>query len=154
MGAFLRPGQLWRCDRMAGLMIICILHQIIKQLFIHFHYYKIEQQQIPSSGRAHFECRHGDWPAGAAGEWEQFQNVTVIAIAHRLQTVRDYDRVIVMEVRVAETGTIGELLRRRSGLFRKMIECTVTKMGLLDIDNLTIFFISKLFLDLIWSIIP
>ena len=85
---------------------------------------------------------------------EHFQNVTVIGIAHRLQTVRDYDRVIVMEEgRVAEMGTIRELLGKRSGLFRKMIEYTVTKMGLLDIDNLTIFFISKLFLDLIWSII-
>ena len=60
---------------------------------------------------------------------EHFKNVTIIAIAHRLQTVRDYDRVIVIEEgRVAEMGTIRELLGRRSGLFRKMIESTGTQM--------------------------
>lgn len=51
-------------------------------------------------------------------------DTTVLTIAHRLLTVADYDRVVVLEAgRVAEQGSIGELLGRRGEeetLFRHM----------------------------------
>jgi ABC-type multidrug transport system fused ATPase/permease subunit len=46
---------------------------------------------------------------------------TVIAIAHRLNTIIDYDRIVVMsERKVAEVGTPVELFRISGGIFKSM----------------------------------
>lgn len=50
---------------------------------------------------------------------------TVLTIAHRLLTIADYDRVIVLDAgRIVEQGSIRDLLRRSgdSALFRRMCE--------------------------------
>ena len=45
----------------------------------------------------------------------KFRNTTVITIAHRLNTIADYDRLIVMDKgTVSETGAPYELLMRKS----------------------------------------
>ena len=45
----------------------------------------------------------------------KFKNTTVITIAHRLNTIADYDRLIVMDKgTVAEAGAPYELLMRKS----------------------------------------
>lgn len=54
---------------------------------------------------------------------EQFTNSTLIVIAHRLSTVVDFDRILVLdEGKVAEYGTPEELWRRANGIFRGMCE--------------------------------
>jgi len=46
---------------------------------------------------------------------------TVIAIAHRLSTVRNFDRIVVLQRgRVVEDGAPGQLMRRR-GPYRDLI---------------------------------
>ena len=43
---------------------------------------------------------------------QKFQNTTVITIAHRLNTIADYDKIIVMSRgRVVETGSPYELIQ-------------------------------------------
>jgi len=45
-----------------------------------------------------------------------FQEVTAIVIAHRLSTLKEMDRILVMEDgKVIETGTFESLLKRRAG---------------------------------------
>jgi len=47
---------------------------------------------------------------------------TIITVAHRLSTIRDYDRIIVMDRgSVVETGSYDELLQNR-GLFYELSE--------------------------------
>jgi ABC-type multidrug transport system fused ATPase/permease subunit len=47
---------------------------------------------------------------------------TVIVIAHRLQTIRNVDRIFILEEgRLAENGTFEELLQK-DGLFRRLWE--------------------------------
>ena len=54
---------------------------------------------------------------------ERFRGVTVIAVAHRLSTIIDYDKVLVMsEGRAAEFGPPEELRRIPGGIFRSMCE--------------------------------
>ncbi|MGE4241172.1 ABC transporter ATP-binding protein [Ramlibacter sp.] len=49
--------------------------------------------------------------------------VTVVAIAHRLSTVRDADRIVVMNHgRIAELGVHGELMAIEGGLYRRLYE--------------------------------
>jgi ATP-binding cassette, subfamily B, bacterial MsbA len=53
------------------------------------------------------------------------KNRTVIVIAHRLATVKNADRIVVLEDgRMAETGTHGELLARK-GLYFKLYELQI-----------------------------
>ena len=52
---------------------------------------------------------------------EKFGDATVIAIAHRLVTIAEFDRVIVMEHgRVKENGTPLQLMKR-GGAFAEMV---------------------------------
>ena len=54
----------------------------------------------------------------------KFRETTVITIAHRLNTIADYDKVLVMDRgRIVEAGTPHELLLR-GGLFAEMVEHT------------------------------
>lgn len=55
---------------------------------------------------------------------EQFKYSSVLAIAHRLDTIADYDKILVMEKgKVVEAGTPRELVAKK-GLFWEMIEHT------------------------------
>lgn len=52
----------------------------------------------------------------------KFASCTVMTIAHRLHTIIDSDRVLVMDTgRVAEFDTPHNLLNRRSGIFKEMV---------------------------------
>jgi ATP-binding cassette subfamily B protein len=54
---------------------------------------------------------------------------TVIAIAHRLSTVRNVDRIIVMQSgRVMQDGP-PEFLMRRDGLYRDLVEREITRLS-------------------------
>lgn len=47
------------------------------------------------------------------------QGRTVIAVAHRLSTVKDFDRIVVLDQgRVAEEGTYAELIAKQGLLYR------------------------------------
>ena len=51
----------------------------------------------------------------------EFAGYTVICVAHRLDTVLDYDRVVVMEKgKVSEVGKPEELLRKLGSNFREL----------------------------------
>lgn len=50
---------------------------------------------------------------------------TVLTIAHRIETIIDYDKIIVMDKgKVAEMGSPQDLLQDESGLFAKMVNAT------------------------------
>ncbi|VDK49244.1 unnamed protein product [Cylicostephanus goldi] len=54
---------------------------------------------------------------------EQFADSTVLTIAHRLNTVMDCDRLLVMDAgRVVEFDTPSALLAKQDSLFRSMAE--------------------------------
>ena len=51
------------------------------------------------------------------------ENKTVIAVAHRLSTLDNMDRIIVLDKgKIVEDGTKQELLKNKDGLFSKMWE--------------------------------
>ena len=53
---------------------------------------------------------------------EEFKGKTVIAIAHHLQTITDFDVVVVLEGgKVAEMGVPGELMKRQGSLFGELL---------------------------------
>jgi len=53
---------------------------------------------------------------------ERFKDRTVISIAHRLGTVKDYDRILVFDNgQIVEEGTFEELLAR-GGLFARLLK--------------------------------
>ena len=53
---------------------------------------------------------------------EEFANTTLLVIAHRLSTVADFDKILVMRDGVAaEFGTPKELLEMEGGIFREMV---------------------------------
>ena len=55
----------------------------------------------------------------------RFQGCTLLTIAHRLNTIMDYDIIIAMENgRVAEMGSPNELLQNKKGLFTKLVDST------------------------------
>lgn len=55
---------------------------------------------------------------------ESFQDTTVITIAHRIETIADYDKILVMDKgRVAEQGSPFELLQKK-GLFYRIVQDT------------------------------
>lgn len=52
----------------------------------------------------------------------KFKDTTVITIAHRLNTIADYDRILVMdEGKLIEEGAPYELIQKK-GLFYKMVK--------------------------------
>jgi ATP-binding cassette subfamily B protein len=54
---------------------------------------------------------------------------TVIAIAHRLSSLRNFDRIVVMQAgRVMQDGPPDKLMRR-DGLYRDLIQREVTRLG-------------------------
>ncbi|CAE7672517.1 ABCC1 [Symbiodinium microadriaticum] len=53
----------------------------------------------------------------------EFHNCTVLTIAHRIDTVLDYDRILVLDNgQVAEYDTPGSLLERKNGLFKLLVD--------------------------------
>ena len=59
----------------------------------------------------------------------EFYDCTVLTIAHRLNTIMDSNRIIVLDKgRVAEIGQPHELLSRKNGLFRAMALSSGIKM--------------------------
>jgi ABC-type multidrug transport system fused ATPase/permease subunit len=53
----------------------------------------------------------------------EFASATVLTIAHRLATVLDSSRILVMEKgRLAEQGGVRKLLEKEGGLFRALVE--------------------------------
>ena len=47
---------------------------------------------------------------------------TVITIAHRLDTVKDYDRVVVLaRGEIVEVGTVDQLQERKDGAFKRLL---------------------------------
>jgi ATP-binding cassette subfamily C (CFTR/MRP) protein 1 len=54
---------------------------------------------------------------------EEFKGRTVVSVVHRLEMIRDFDRVVVMdEGKIMEVGEPGELLSREGGAFKKLWE--------------------------------
>jgi heme O synthase-like polyprenyltransferase len=57
--------------------------------------------------------------------------ITVILIAHRLSSIAQADRIVLLEGgKVAEDGSYPELLMKRDGKFRKMIDGQLAKVGM------------------------
>lgn len=56
---------------------------------------------------------------------EEFKDCTVMIIAHRLHTVVNYDKILVMDKgQIVEFGTPNELLSKNNGLFKSMMDAT------------------------------
>ena len=54
---------------------------------------------------------------------------TVIAIAHRLSTVRSFDRIVVLQTgKVAQDGP-PDLLMRRDGLYRQLVQREMDRLA-------------------------
>jgi ATP-binding cassette, subfamily C (CFTR/MRP), member 1 len=54
---------------------------------------------------------------------EEFAGRTIIAIAHRLETILDFDQVVVMDAgRIVEVGEPGRLVRERGSWFGGLVE--------------------------------
>ena len=52
-----------------------------------------------------------------------FADRTIIAIAHRLDTILDFDRIVVMNAgRIAEIGGAAALMQTEGSLFRALVE--------------------------------
>ena len=61
---------------------------------------------------------------------EEFVNVTVLTIAHRIQTIIDYDRILVLDKGlIAEFGPPAELLADSGGIFYSLLHSSGTATG-------------------------
>ncbi|KAJ3794573.1 ABC protein [Lentinula aff. detonsa] len=64
----------------------------------------------------------------------EFQDRTLLCIAHRLRTIIGYDRILVMDAgRVAEFDSPHNLFQRDDSIFRSL--CNRSNISILDIDN-------------------
>jgi ABC-type multidrug transport system fused ATPase/permease subunit len=55
----------------------------------------------------------------------RFSNTTIITIAHRLNTIMDYDVILVMDAgRAVEFGTPSDLLDIQGGVFSDLVDAT------------------------------
>ena len=62
---------------------------------------------------------------------EQFKHVTVLTIAHRINTVIDYDRIIVVDSgKVAEFDTVSNLLANKNSKFYGLVKAEQQKVKL------------------------
>ena len=62
---------------------------------------------------------------------ERFKGTTLLTIAHRLNTIMDYDKVLVMaKGKVGEFGSPKELLENEDGLFSRLVESTGSESSL------------------------
>ncbi len=53
----------------------------------------------------------------------QFRSVTILTIAHRIKTIYDYDKVIVMDNgKVMEFDTVNNLRRNKNSYFKKLVD--------------------------------
>ena len=67
---------------------------------------------------------------------ERFSSATIIAIAHRLETIMDYDKVLVLgNGSVVEFGPPCQLLQNKEGVFTSMVESTGTSMAVVLKDK-------------------
>jgi ATP-binding cassette subfamily C (CFTR/MRP) protein 4 len=54
---------------------------------------------------------------------QHFSNTTILTIAHRLNTIMDYDQVVVLEFgQVKEIGSPQDLIAKSGGIFASMVE--------------------------------
>ena len=61
---------------------------------------------------------------------QEFADKTVLVIAHRMRTVANADKIVVLkEGRVAEQGAPAELMAREGGLYRRMVELQTEASG-------------------------
>jgi ABC-type multidrug transport system fused ATPase/permease subunit len=78
---------------------------------------------------------------------QEFKECTVITIAHRLATVIDADKIVVMEGgHLQEYGAPRELLRKDGGMLRSMVERLGTEQyaALLDVADGAVADVTKL----------
>ena len=62
---------------------------------------------------------------------ERFEGTTLLTIAHRLNTIMDYDKVLVMaKGKVGEFGSPKELLENEDGLFSRLVDSTGNESSL------------------------
>ncbi len=55
----------------------------------------------------------------------RFDGTTLLTIAHRLNTIMDYDVILVVDKgKAAEFGTPAELLSNKDGIFSQLVEST------------------------------
>jgi len=55
----------------------------------------------------------------------KFADTTLLTVAHRLNTIMDYDLVLCMDAgRTAEIGSPSELLLQENSLFAKLVDAT------------------------------
>jgi ABC-type multidrug transport system fused ATPase/permease subunit len=65
----------------------------------------------------------------------EFKSSTVVTIAHRLEGLLDYDRIVWLDKgRIVETDTPQALMNRDSH-FRRMLECSTKGRGELDSND-------------------